>query len=81
MTRLRIVFLSFLAALLLAQDSTSLALPETLVERLPEAWRDVSRRLVILTQANINDRLTDDFDNLGQYRKLVALFERVDKVA
>jgi len=30
---------------------------------------------------NIDDRLTDDFDNLGQYRKLVALFERVDKVA
>src|SRR5687767_6351764 len=54
MTRLRIVFLSFLAALLLAQDSTSLPLPETLVERLPEAWRDVSRRLATLTQANIN---------------------------
>src|SRR5262249_50188658 len=61
MTRIRLVLLSLLTGLLLAQDipesipeSTPLPIPENLVARLPEPWRDVSRRLATLTQANIN---------------------------
>src|SRR5437879_2213743 len=65
MTRFRFILLPLLAVLLIAQDiPESLPLPESLLARLPEPWREVARRLAVLTQANINTAIKNSDEAL-----------------
>lgn len=51
--RFRTALLLLLPAIVAAQETT-LPIPDPLLQRLPEAWRDIARRLAPLTEANIN---------------------------
>src|SRR5690348_6180529 len=59
----RIALLLIVPALVLAQEPT-LPIPDALVERLPENWRDISKRLAPLSQANINTATRGNADEI-----------------
>jgi tartrate-resistant acid phosphatase type 5 len=61
--RFRTALLLLIPAIVAAQETT-LPIPDALLERLPESWRDVAKRLAPLSQANINTATRGNADEI-----------------
>jgi tartrate-resistant acid phosphatase type 5 len=80
MNRLRWLMLPLLVAFLFAQttpETQTLPLPESLIARLPEPWRDITKRLAPLTQANIDTAAKESDDDL-RYRLAATLSTKAE---